>query len=217
MSKSKDFIFLEKEKFGKIFVDITYAVDDISLFLEEQDLKKRKYYVKLPVLKRYIEILDASIKQMKKKNIFNFFTDDNSTKLVKQFKQDNEDSLQQLEKCCACNCLTCTAQCKFDSCLGCRQGSRIIYCDHQRINVTSHENFTLNLTNNRTGIADKYYVLVTLQDCQIDRKYIIIKNSNTDEKFVLYYYPGIIEDQFGEINDTEEFDFIVSTFESNSI
>ncbi len=31
---------------------------------------------------------------------------------------------------------------------------------------------------------------------------------------VLYYYPGIKEDSYGEITDAEEFDFVVETFQN---
>ena len=49
---------------------------------------------------------------------------------------------------------------------------------------------------------------------KLDRKYIIIENIKSKEKFILYYYPGISEDSYGEIKDAQEFDFIVSTFQS---
>jgi hypothetical protein len=217
MSDAKEFISLEKDKFGKIFVDVTYAIDNISPFIEGQDLKKRKYYIKLPVLKKYLGIIDASMIELNKKSLFSFFSSSNCLELVKDFKRDNIEQLTQLEKCSTCACLNCTAQCAFDSCLGCRHGSKITYCDHEKINMTTYDIFSLELTNDRTGATDRYFVLATLQDSQLDRKYIIIKNSAADEKFVLYFYPGISEDQYGEITDAEEFDFVVSTFESNCI
>ena len=63
-------------------------------------------------------------------------------------------------------------------------------------------------------MEEKYLVLATLQNPQRDIRYIIIEGINTREKFLLYYYPGISEDTYGEITDEGEFDDVVSTFES---
>ncbi|MDZ7548707.1 peroxide stress protein YaaA, partial [Clostridium perfringens] len=38
-----------------------------------------------------------------------------------------------------------------------------------------------------------------------------IQDSN--DKFILYYYPGISSDEFGEITDENEFNLIVQTYE----
>jgi hypothetical protein len=57
-------------------------------------------------------------------------------------------------------------------------------------------------------------VLATLHVVLKDRRYIIIEGISSKEKFILYYYPGIAEDKYGEITDENEFDYIVSTFES---
>ena len=42
----------------------------------------------------------------------------------------------------------------------------------------------------------------------------MFENINSKEKFILHYYPGISEDTYGEITDPEEFDYIVSTYQS---
>lgn len=213
MSNTQDFIREEKESFGKIFVDISYAIDNVSPFLEKGEMQKRKYVVKLPVLKKYIELLDAASAEDKKEGFFKMFKGDKYTHLLEGYKRDNSTCLNQLEKCSKCACLNCTANCNFDSCLGCRQGSRIAKCDHENMNATLHDNYTLELTNDNTGEEDSYTVLATMQNCELDRKYIIIENKIDREKFILYYYPGISEDDYGEIEDAEEFDFIAETYE----
>ncbi|WP_260332666.1 hypothetical protein [Clostridium chauvoei] len=38
---------------------------------------------------------------------------------------------------------------------------------------------------------------------------------DTSDKFILYYYPSISSDEFGEITNADEFDFIVNTFEQS--
>ncbi len=214
MGKSEEFLNMEKDKYGKVYVDLTYAINNISPFLDENTLKCRKYVAKIHVLKKYIDVINAAELESNKGGFLGLFKNDKHIDLIKDYKNDNLDSLNQLEKCSKCQCLNCTANCKFDSCLGCKDNSNIVSCDHKKINVTKHDNFTLNLTNNRTGGDDKYFVLSTLQDVELDSKYIIIQNIVSKEKFILHYYPGISEDTYGEITDPEEFDFVVSSFQS---
>lgn len=215
MSKVQEFFKKEKDCFGKVYVDLTYAADNVSPFLDEEKKKERKYIVKLPVLKKYIELIDAAELQADHAGIMGMFKDDKIAEPVKAYKQQNCDMLDQLEKCSRCQCLNCSAECKFDGCTGCRQGSRIVSCDHKKMNVFYHQNYTLNLVNDRTGRSDRYLVLATLQNAELNRDYIIIQNViNKDDKFVLYYYPGISEDKYGEIHDQEEFDSVVSAYQS---
>ncbi len=218
MSKVQDFIDGERDYYGKMYVDINYAIDNISPFLDKKTFNNRKYTVKLPVLKKYMELLDSAEGESKKNGLMNIFKSDKQLDSLNSYKRDNKESLSQLEKCSKCACLNCTVECKFDSCLGCRPHSKIVFCDHQKINITFHDNFILDLTNNRTGKADKYKVLATIQDCLLERKYIIIQNIvSAQDRFILYYYPGISEDDFGEIEDAEEFDYIASVYESVNI
>jgi hypothetical protein len=214
MGKAEEFLKSEKDKYGRIYVDINYAIDNISPFLEKDSLRKRKYVSKVSTIKKYTEAIETAELEIKKSSFFSRISNDKYVDLIKSFKRDNLETLNQLEKCSQCRCLNCTADCEFDSCMGCKSGSNIVSCDHRKINVTKHDNFILNLTNDKTGGSDRYFVLATLQDAVLNRKYIIIENILSKEKFILYYYPGISEDNYGEITDGEEFDFIVSTFQS---
>jgi len=214
MNKAEEFLSSEKDHFGKIYVDVSFAIDNISPFLQSKDLKGRKYAVKLPTLRKYIDLISGAELEIKKAGFLGFFKNDKCLELLKAYKDDNSESLNQLEKCSQCSCLNCTADCHFDSCLGCRRSSKIQSCDHIKINVTVHDNFTLELTNDKTGGSDRYTVLGTLQDCATEKKYIVIYNPLSKEKFILYYFNGVSEDTYGEITDISEFDFIASTLES---
>lgn len=213
MGKAETFIKEEKNKYGKIYVDISYAIDNISPFLGD-DLKKRRYAVKLAPLKKYIELLESAESEVSKGGFLSMFKDDKYIDLLNDYKREHREDLSQLEKCSRCSCLNCTANCRFDSCLGCRDGAHIVQCDHKKINVILHDNFFLNLTNNDTGEDDKFKVLATLQDTEKDMHYIITESLRNNDKFILHYFPGIKEDTYGEITDEEEFDFIASTFQS---
>ncbi|MEY8762718.1 MULTISPECIES: DUF1292 domain-containing protein [Clostridium] len=214
MDKIRKSIELEKDKYGKIFVDISFAIDNVSPFIDKEILARRKYSAKITTLKKYMELLESAESELNTKKFFRKSKEDRYIFLLESYKNDHSESLSQLEKCSNCECLNCTANCKFDSCLGCKSSSNITYCDREKINVTKHDDFSINLLNNRTGKNNRYTVLATLQDVKLDRKYIIIENIKSKEKFILYYYPGISEDSYGEIKDAQEFDFIVSTFQS---
>lgn len=214
MVRAQEFLKREKDYYGRIFVDIRYAIDNISPFLDKNAIQDRKYISRLPVLERYMELIESSERETEKKGLFSFFKRDDCIDLLEDYKRSNRRDFDRLEKCSKCMCLNCTVQCKFDGCLGCREGAKVVSCDHQKIAVIFHDAFMLDLKNDRTGRTEKYVVLATLKDVERDKRYIIIEGINTKEKFILYYYPGISEDTYGEITDEQEFDYIVSTFEA---
>lgn len=214
-----DFIKAEKDSWGKVFVDITYAIDNTAPFLSEKTLKIRRYANKLDVLKKYVDLLDSSESEINasKKNFFKGLFEDKEKyqRLLCSYKANNKTDMDQLNHCSKCSCLNCIQDCDFNSCIGCREGSYIKKCDHEKLNITVHDYFTLDLTNNNTGRSDKYKVLATMQDCEVDRQYIVLENiNNKDDKFILYYYPGISSDKFDEITDASEFDFIVENYQN---
>lgn len=214
MNDKINFLEQEKKEYGKVYADITYAIDNISPFLEQEVLSRRKFVKRIDVLKRYIDLIDSCIAEASQGGFLRIFKNDNSINLLNSYKRDNSETISLLNNCSKCSCLNCTSICNFDSCSGCRKGSNIGFCDHKKINVTHHSDFMLDLTNDRTGMQDRYKVLATLQDCMSDKKYIIIQSISGQDKFVLYYYPGIVEDSYGEITDAEEFDFVVNTYEN---
>ncbi|TDT51906.1 DUF1292 domain-containing protein [Fonticella tunisiensis] len=214
MGKALDYIRKEKEYYGKILYNINSAISDISPYVDKRELNERKYVSRVSVLKRYMELLDEVESREEKDGILGFLNDDKNIRELEEFKRKNNDALTQLEKCNMCQRLKCPAGCKLASCLSCRPGSWVAYCDHERIKVTFHDNFILDLTNERTGVRERFKVLATVEDDLKNKQYIIIEGLSSREKYVLYYYPGIVEDTYGEITDEEEFDFIVSVFES---
>lgn len=215
MGKNIYFINGEKSTWGKIYTDIAYAIDEISPFIDEEDLKKRKYYTKAHVLQDYMKQLNSAESEVSKKSFFSIFKSNNSSiELIQDYKAKNISIFKQLEKCSKCQCLNCSFECNFYGCESCRENSLICSCDKKKINVRKFDNFTLDLTNNDTGTASKYKVLAVLEDCELERQYIILQNiTHSEDKMVLYYYPGIKEDTYGEITDAEEFDFVVEAYQ----
>ncbi|MBE6063156.1 MAG: DUF1292 domain-containing protein [Clostridium butyricum] len=217
MGKDVEFIESEKKIWGKVYTDIAYAIDEISPFIDQDDLNKRKYYTKAHILQNYIKSLNSAKSQTSKKSIFSFFKSNNEDiTLLQDYKAKNIKTFNQLEKCSKCQCLNCSVECDFWGCESCRENSLIKSCDRKKINVRKFDNFTLDLTNNDTGRSSRYKVLSLLEDCTLERQYIILENLNVQEdKMVLYYYPGIKEDTYGEITDPEEFDFVIETFQQS--
>lgn len=218
MGKTEDFISQEKEYYGKIYSNIAFAIDEIKDFLDLNVLKNRKYFSRQPILDKYMDLLDSANQEIKNRGFFKGLIDgDKYINLLKGFKSDHYEDLDQLEKCHKCECLKCTAVCKFDSCDGCKAGRHVAYCDHERTNAAFFDNSPnaiLNLTNNNTGEDDKYIVLAIVQDSLEDKRYILMENIQNKERFILYYYPKLPEDTYGEITDEEDFNFAASAYEN---
>lgn len=215
MANDIDFINEERRYWGKIYTDIAYAISEVSPFLPAEKLKIRKYYTKSSLLQEYIKLLDTAESASKKKSLFSIFKSNSNVVLLQDFKSKNKDNFKQLEKCSNCQCLNCTFECNFKSCSSCRSESLITTCDREKVNVRKFDNFKLDLTNNDNGQSSTYRVLGLVEDCTLNNQYILLENiCNSDNKLVLYYYPGIKEDVFGEITDIDEFDFVVETYQA---
>lgn len=216
MKRDEAYIEEERALWGKYYTDIAFAISEISPFLEEGDLRKRRYYSKFAVMKDYIKLLDDVELDSKKKSFFNAFKSDDRIEKLRAYKSKNAPVFKQFENCSKCACLNCVSECKFKSCSGCRQNSFIKTCDKNKINVTYHEHFRVDLRNNDSGITNTYRVLATLDDCDLDNLYIILENvRDSGDKLVLYYFPGLREDSYGEITDVEEFDFVVENYQQS--
>jgi hypothetical protein len=217
MGNNNDNSFINEERryWGKIYTDVAYAISEVSPFLSEKKLQARKYYTKAPILQEYTKLLNSVEASCKKKSLFSMFKSNPSITLLQDYKTKNRENFKQLEKCSHCECLNCVFECNFKSCSSCRYESLICSCDKDRVNVRKFDNFTLDLTNNDTGSASTYKVLGVVEDCTLDNLYILLENiTNSSNKLVLYYYPGIKEDTYGEIKDAAEFDFVVKTYQS---
>ena len=215
MANDIDFINEERRYWGKIYTDVAYAISEVSPFITDEKLKERKYYTKASVLQEYTRLLDSTEADCKKKSLFSMFKSNPSLSLIHDFKAKNREDFKQLEKCSKCQCLSCTFECNFKSCSSCRSGSLITTCDREKVNVRKFDTFKLDLTNNDTGRASTYKVLGLVEDCTLDNQYILLENINdSDDKLVLYYYPGIKEDSFGEITNVDEFDFVIETYQA---
>lgn len=217
MNKISDFTKSEKDYYGKLYSDIIEAIDNTKDFIGEDAVRNRKFFSKQSIIKSYIELIDEVNKNADKKDILDIFRSDEKYKEeLKDYKLKYIDSFSQCESCRKCKCFTCVAECKFNGCLSCKEHSSLIECDHKEYNVRAFDDFIIDLKNDKTGVINKYKVLCVVQNYIREQQYIAIENVyDKNEKYILYYYPGISEDTYGEISDAEEFDWIVSTVRGN--
>lgn len=98
MSKTEDFILSEKSYYGKIYSDIAFAIDEVQDFLDKDTLKNRKYVSRQPLLKKYIDLLDAAKSEDKGKGFLgSLFNGDKYTSILKDFKKITTRSLTNLK------------------------------------------------------------------------------------------------------------------------
>jgi len=215
MSRVDDFIKSEKEKYGKLYTDIAYAVDKVSPFVDSTVLNRRKYYTRLNVVKKYVDLLSSAETELKSKGFFaKLGNTDKYANLLQDYKADNKENLNILKGCQKCQCLDCVADCKLDSCDGCAHYGRIAFCDKKRVCVYVYNNtYTLDLENQDTGRDNRFNVLAIVQDLLKDKRYIIMQNIRTNEKFVLYYFCELKGDRYEEIGNEEDFNFAVDAYE----
>lgn len=215
MSKADDFIRKEKDKYGKLYTDISYAIDKVAPFVDSDVLNRRKYYTRLKVAKKYVELLSSAETELNSKGFFaKLGNNDKYIHLLEDFKHDNKESLNILKGCQKCQCLDCVATCKFDSCDGCAHYGRIASCDKKRTCVyTYNKTYTLDLENQETGKDDRFNVLAIVQDVLQDKRYIIMENVRTNEKFVLYYFCELTGDRYEEIASEEDFNYAVDAYQ----
>jgi len=214
MGKLSEYISKEKERYGSIYSDITYAINEIEPFIDSKILKQRKYTTHIPILSKYMSLIDSIKADAGKEKFLGFLKDDKSINVLENYKNDHYGYIYQLEKCHKCECLKCTKECSFDSCLGCREGSQVVSCDHKATNVVFFDSFVIPLNNDSAGVVNDYEVLAVIQDVSVDKRYILLDGVDIDNKLVLYYYPGISSTTYGEITDEHEFDNVISIYQS---
>ena len=208
--------FLESEEndAGKLYSDIVFALEEIEDYVPKEQLNNRTYVKYLPVLKEYMDMIkNAKIEDHSKGTFQKIFSSNSDMESkLQNFKNENFDKFMKLRDCVKCKCLNCPSECIMEGCNRCDKSGFIATCDKKLKTVYIFNNKHLELTNDKTGSTDLYKVLTIIFDKEYNQFYIIIEGNG--EKFVLYYYPGISEDTYGEITDTDDFNFAIEAYES---
>lgn len=220
------FLELELNESKKLYSEIIYSLDEIGDFVSEADLKKRRYVKCLPTVKTYVDMVEKAIAESENKNTFSklFKTNNKSIELIENFKQENQKAFNETKNCIKCKCFKCSKVCKMEGCNRCEEGKgcRIASCDNETNAVYVFRNKKISLVNNKTGEEDMYNVLGVVQDLEAKKYnsdlpdygqlYIIIELNG--ERFTLYFYPGISDDEYGEIESVEDFNFATEAFKN---
>lgn len=208
--------FLEEEEkdAGKLYSDIVFALEEIEDYVPKEQLNERTYVKNLKTLEEYVNMIkEAKIDNHSKGTFEKIFSSNNDVKeKLQQFKNENFEKFNKLRNCVKCKCFKCTNECIMEGCNRCDNSGTIASCDKKLTCVYVFKNKHLELTNDKTGRTDMYNVLSIVQDKECDKLFIIIEGHG--EKFVLYYYPGISEDTYGEITDVEDFNYAIEAFEN---
>ena len=209
----EDYIEKEISDSGKLYADVIFPLEEIEEFVPKDQLLERRFVEYLPALKTYVEMVKNAQIDNRGKSVFGkIFGGNNSEqdKIVK-LKQDNEEKFEQLRSCISCKCITCPSECMMEGCNRCEKSGKVAKCDKKTTCVYTFTAKSLQLTNNKTGELALYDVLAIVQDKEFNQLFIIIELYN--EKFVLYFYPGVSEDTYGEITDVEDFNFALKAYE----
>ena len=209
----EDFIKKEAADSGKLYADVIFALEEIEEFVPKEQLKDRKFVEYLPVLKVYVDMLkNAEVDNNAKGTLGKFFNqNDSEGAVIQKFKSENTEKFDRIRSCVNCKCLSCPNECIMEGCNRCDRSGKVAKCDKKTICIYTFTTKRLELINNMTGNPDLYNVLSIVQDKEYDQLFIIIELNR--EKFVLYFYPGISEDSYGEISDVEDFNFALNSYE----
>lgn len=196
----------------KIYTTIILSLDEVEPYVSPQTLNRRKYMQMFRQLEKYIEKLEEVVEEGKEKGILKrIFSSKQPEEIMEQYKRTNGLDMSQLAQCGSCQCFTCSRECEMVGCKLCSKGGKIKGCDNKTKSVYLFQNKWLELEKEETGVVEVYDVLAIIEDKEFNQFYIIL--SLRGERFVLYYYPDLHEDTYGEISDTDDFNFAIQTFE----
>lgn len=199
----------ELEACKELYSTLIFGIDDIDDFLEKSDLDRRKCIKLLPVLNEYKGLLQKALEETKDET--------QVPASLHQFRTEHFEELEKLKDCAKCKCLNCARDCNMAGCERCDPSFRckITSCDNKTAAVYDFDDKWIDLINNDTGVNERLKVLAVIQDLEFDQLYIILKREN--DKLIMYYYPSIDEDTYGEITDSDDMDFAVKAFENQYV
>lgn len=199
----------ELADYKQLYATLIFGIDDVDGFLEKADLDKRRCIKLLPVLTEYKEMLENAVGDGKHKAEI--------PDSLLSFRQQHLQELEKLKDCAECKCLKCARDCNMSGCNRCDPGCKckIVSCDNKKAAIYTFDNKTVDLKNNDTGGFENLKALAVIEDLEYKQLYIVLERGS--EKVIMYYYPSIKEDSYGEISDLEDMDFAVKAFENRHL
>lgn len=182
----------EKNKYNKLYTDLVFACDDLRLILNEEELNKRSFILKVDTLKNYIAFLDKLERDSREpkglfSKIFNK-DEDIDSKINKYLTRDTLSNLEKLEKCTLCKCKNCVTQCPMNQCYNCREKEYVSGCNKVDTTLTtSSESITLYDGNDEIVFNVVAYLVEKDTDGRFKRYVYLVDSKNYDNQHLLRY------------------------------
>ncbi|MGE5626517.1 MAG: hypothetical protein ACM3X7_00205 [Solirubrobacterales bacterium] len=206
---------LEKDldKCEKLYASIVFGMDDIEGFVDDVRFKERKFVRLIPLLRKYIEMGKNARAEDKQQNFFqkamNINNEDEES--AAEFGIKHKKDFKQLEACAECKCLNCISDCIMEGCNRCDKSGRVASCDKKKACVWTFSEYYIPLTDNNTGREGSGNVKAVIQDKEYNQLFIIF--DFLGQQYVQYLYPKTTGQEYGTIEDTEDFNFALDAFE----
>lgn len=218
---AKEYIQKEKKTYGRVFSDITFALDDINDFKEGTDIESRYFFKNIKLLDKYMTMVqNAETEISKKKKVLFVEKDLLSSEQIQSlinglelYKDSYKKNLNKLVKCSSCKCLKCMIECPFKSCMACSEIGKVTDCDKKTYNFILFTNYMTRLYNSETRSYDTVKVLaqVSFSDDPYDYR---VLNSN-GEYLILKYKNNMGKEEYNAVEDKYKFNFVANLYEKN--
>jgi len=206
---------LEKdlEKCENIYASLVFAMDGIDGFVDDNRLKDRKFVRLIPLLRKYIEMGKKARTEDKQQNVFQkaFNINNNDEESAAEFGREHKEDFKQLEACVSCKCLKCISDCDMEGCNRCDKSGKVASCDKKKVCVWTFTDYHISLTDNNTGRESFGKVKAVVQDKEYNQLFIIF--DFLGEQYVQYLYPKTTGQEYGIVEDVEDFNFALNAFE----
>lgn len=210
----------DKVKYGNIYSNIMFTLNEIEDFYEDTTIKERFYYRASSLLKIYLDMIDDITFEMNKK--VGFFEklkqkriiEDKYNELLK-FKSKNIRDFNKLSNCVNCSCLKCISRCKFNPCSRCKEEGYVKYCDKEHENLIKFDNLVEQQYNYETSQQESIDIL---SEIMIDEnRYRMIYDRGEQNNLILTFDYSLKDGNiYGAVSDDDiNVDKVIELFESN--
>lgn len=222
INEVKDWIAREKSAVGKCYEDIIFGIENIIDFKDGTDIENRYFVKNAKILDKYMEkIYEIEARLDRKKKVLFFKVEDvdknEINRLVdecKEYRRNSRNIFEKLNFCRKCECLNCVSNCKFASCNTCGQRGKVTECDKEDKEIVMFNNATTELYNSDTMVFDTVNVLTQVNILSKNSMYRVIETGG--EYLILTYSREINgKENYGEVKDSEVFDYIADAYERN--
>ncbi|MGL5616022.1 MAG: hypothetical protein ACRDD2_07340 [Sarcina sp.] len=209
----------EKLKYGNIYSDIMFSLNEIEDFEENTTLKNRFYYRASRLLKEYLAMMDdinfeinkkvGFFEKMKQKSLI-----DSKYNELMNFKNRNIKDLNKLCNCTKCKCLKCISDCNLDPCNRCKDAGAVNFCEDGN-NLIKFTNLVESQYNYQTSQYENIDILAEV--IVNEKRYRFIYDRGERRNLIFNFNYSLNEGNLYEPvpDDDEDLNKVIEIFESN--